>query len=134
MFALAMPRTMMGENRRRYLVTMGEDVEAMETHTGYKYKSSSQLLDIIKRRRRDLINITSYILQSIHITQLLYTLKLLRAFLDIPPLSIVGPSGTQSTSSSLPPNTILILLLVTKAHQLLGQTGDHQRRNPLRVR
>src|SRR5437588_3394109 len=32
--------------------------------------------------------------------------ELLRAFLDIPPLSIVGPSGTQSTSSSLPPNTI----------------------------
>src|SRR5437588_8455122 len=99
---------MMGENRRRYLVTMGEDVEAMETHAGYKYKSSSQLLDIIKRRRRDLINITSYILQSIYITQLLYTLKLLRAFLDITPLSIVGPSGTQSTSSSLPPNTLTV--------------------------
>src|SRR5437588_2609889 len=30
--------------------------------------------------------------------------ELLRAFLDIPPLSIVGPSRTQSTSSSLPPN------------------------------
>ena len=31
----------------------------------------------------------------------------LRVFLDIPPLSIVGPSGTQSTSSSLPPNSIV---------------------------
>src|SRR5437588_9509870 len=31
--------------------------------------------------------------------------EILRVFLDIPPLSIVGPSGTQSTSSSLPPNT-----------------------------
>src|SRR5437868_10825631 len=44
--------------------------------------------------------------------------ELVRAFLDLPPLSIVGPSGTQSTSSSLPPNTILIVLLVTKSHTL----------------
>src|SRR5205807_1196315 len=57
--------------------------------------------------------------------------ELLRAFLDIPPLSIVGPSGTQSTSSSLPPNTILIVLLVTKAHTHFTQTGDPQRRNTL---
>src|SRR5207302_7860864 len=50
-------------------------------------------------------------LQSIYLTQILYTLKLLRAFLDIFPLSIVGPSGTQSTSSSLPPNSLLLPIL-----------------------
>src|SRR5437588_10886089 len=37
--------------------------------------------------------------------------EILRVFLDIPPLSIVGPSGTQSTSSSLPPNTLYSVIL-----------------------
>src|SRR5437879_12676309 len=47
---------------------------------------------------------------DLHYTIAFY-FELLRAFLDIPPLSIVGPSGTQSTSSSLPPNTLYSVIL-----------------------